>query len=93
VEIQIEDNCIGCGLCASNCPYGNINMHGKESKDAAGKAMVLEYQATTCDLCADIVGSDWRNVSCVYACPHEAAHRVKGTELLEIVASGKMPKH
>ena len=93
MEIQIEDNCIGCGLCASNCPYGNINMHGTESKDAAGKAMVLEYQATTCDLCADIVGNDWRNVSCVYACPHEAAHRVKGTELLDLVATGKMPKH
>jgi len=26
-EIQIEDHCIGCGLCAQNCPYGNINMH------------------------------------------------------------------
>ena len=27
LEIIIEDWCIGCGLCASNCPYGNINMH------------------------------------------------------------------
>ena len=27
LEIVIEDWCIGCGLCASNCPYGNINMH------------------------------------------------------------------
>src|SRR5690606_37839574 len=28
LEIKIEDYCIGCGLCAQNCPYGNINMHG-----------------------------------------------------------------
>ncbi|HVT87563.1 MAG TPA: cyclic nucleotide-binding domain-containing protein [Tepidisphaeraceae bacterium] len=26
-EIFIEDWCIGCDLCAQNCPYGNINMH------------------------------------------------------------------
>src|SRR5262249_17252612 len=29
-EIIIEDWCIGCGKCAENCPYGNINMHGFE---------------------------------------------------------------
>ncbi len=89
VEIQIANNCIGCGLCADNCPYGNINMHASQTKDRATGLAVLQYQATTCDLCADIVGNDWRQVSCVYACPHEAAHRVKGPELLEIVASGR----
>lgn len=29
-EIRIQDWCIGCELCASNCPYGNINMHTVE---------------------------------------------------------------
>jgi len=67
-EIVIEDWCIGCGLCAKNCPYGNINMHelagGKEKAKAPQKAI-------TCDLCADLP-----EASCVYACPHDAAHRV-----------------
>jgi CRP-like cAMP-binding protein len=26
-EIIIEDWCIGCGLCADECPYGSIQMH------------------------------------------------------------------
>jgi Fe-S-cluster-containing hydrogenase component 2/CRP-like cAMP-binding protein len=26
-EIVIEDWCIGCNLCADNCPYGSIQMH------------------------------------------------------------------
>jgi Fe-S-cluster-containing dehydrogenase component/CRP-like cAMP-binding protein len=26
-EIIIEDWCIGCGLCSSQCPYGSIQMH------------------------------------------------------------------
>ncbi|HSH03717.1 MAG TPA: cyclic nucleotide-binding domain-containing protein [Anaerolineae bacterium] len=28
----VEDNCIGCGSCASRCPYGNIRMHNVEDK-------------------------------------------------------------
>ncbi|HEV2445651.1 MAG TPA: cyclic nucleotide-binding domain-containing protein, partial [Candidatus Sulfopaludibacter sp.] len=27
LEVIIENWCIGCGLCAKNCPYGNINLH------------------------------------------------------------------
>src|SRR5439155_3705311 len=26
-QIVIEDWCIGCGLCAKQCPYGSIQMH------------------------------------------------------------------
>jgi ferredoxin len=84
-EIQIENNCIGCGLCAKNCPYGNINMHGEERLDASTKRPVVQFRATTCDLCGDIVGNQWRDVSCVYACPHDAAHRVRGDELLTML--------
>ena len=28
-QIVIEDWCIGCGLCANNCPYGSIQIHDR----------------------------------------------------------------
>ena len=77
-EIQIESHCIGCGLCAANCPYGNINMHQEED------GPILRSRATMCDLCHDIVEPD-EEVSCVFACPHNAAFRMSGGELLERV--------
>jgi len=42
LEVIIEDWCIGCGLCARNCPYGNINLHpfevASESAEVSGSA-------------------------------------------------------
>ena len=76
LEVLIEDWCIGCGLCARNCPYGNINLHPFEvmadDPDRPGrKKAVVQMKATSCDLCTDL-----KEPSCVYACPHDAAHRV-----------------
>jgi Fe-S-cluster-containing hydrogenase component 2 len=35
-EIHIvPENCIGCGACASRCPYGNIQMHSRDKKSEA----------------------------------------------------------
>jgi len=84
-EIIIEDWCIGCGKCADNCPYGNINMHSfKDFCDdptAPGKKIpVLKQKATMCDLCGGV-----ETPSCVYACPHDAAHRMSGPQLMEQV--------
>lgn len=75
LEVIIEDWCVGCGLCANNCPYGNITVHEfeRDGKDAGTRGKVRK--ATSCDLCHDM-----KEPSCVYACPHDAAHRVKPNE-------------
>ena len=80
LDIVIEDWCIGCGLCANNCPYGNINMHPFESlvpdpAHAGKKVAEVHTKATACNLCMD-----QGEPSCVYACPHDAAHRVNPRE-------------
>tara|TARA_E500000305_G_C3921340_1_gene188259 strand:- start:379 stop:726 length:348 start_codon:yes stop_codon:yes gene_type:complete len=94
-NMKIESWCIGCGLCEEHCPYGNINMQplpekkswwGGQSKgpieaDADGRA-VIKIQATICDLCTE---TSSKQPSCVYACPHDAAHRMSGEKLLNLV--------
>jgi len=76
LEVIIEDWCVGCGLCAQNCPYGNINLHPFEvtiddPEHKGRKKAVMRRKATSCDLC-----TEHAEPSCVYACPHDAAHRV-----------------
>src|SRR6266700_1560174 len=76
LEVIIEDWCIGCGLCAQNCPYGNINLHPFEvmvddPERTGRKKAAIRQKATSCDLCTHL-----KEPSCVYACPHDAAHRV-----------------
>jgi CRP-like cAMP-binding protein/Fe-S-cluster-containing dehydrogenase component len=92
LEIKIEDWCIGCGLCSQNCPYGNINMHGFEElrddpQNPGRKKAIVQQKATTCDLCRDVVGPG-QDPSCVYACPHDAAFRMSGPDLLKRVEKG-----
>jgi len=77
MEIIIEDWCIGCGLCARNCPYGNLNLHPftVQVPDPGQPARLIattKKKATGCDLCMEHA-----EPSCVYACPHDAAHRVE----------------
>jgi CRP-like cAMP-binding protein/Fe-S-cluster-containing hydrogenase component 2 len=84
LEILIEDWCIGCGKCADQCPYGNINMHKLEERveDPGGGGKTVTQvvnkgkgKAVCCDLCQ---GMD--EPSCVYGCPHGAAMRVRPAE-------------
>lgn len=76
LEVIIEDWCIGCGLCANNCPYGNINLHPfevrvEDPEHPGRKKAMVRQKACGCDLC-----TEHAEPSCVYACPHDAAHRV-----------------
>jgi Fe-S-cluster-containing hydrogenase component 2 len=52
-------------------------------KSYGSKAVV--YKATTCDLCESLK----QEPNCVYACPHEAAHRVDPRTFFKPVLSGK----
>jgi len=109
LQIVIEDHCIGCGLCAENCPYDNIFMPpnlkaapelaesgappggvseaaGRGEAQPAGRldvrAEVRQPKAATCDLCDAEGERDEPLPRCVYACPHDAAHRMTGEQLL-----------
>jgi len=91
LEVIIEDWCIGCGLCARNCPYGNINLHpfevlADDPEHAGRKKATVKQKATSCDLCTHL-----KEPSCVYACPHDAAHRVDPKRFFaEIVEAGRI---
>jgi Fe-S-cluster-containing hydrogenase component 2 len=82
MQIVIEDHCIGCGLCASNCPYGSINV---QPNYAVPKGESPRPKAVNCDLCDSHDRRSTPNPSCVASCPHDAAHRYTGGELLQLV--------
>jgi Fe-S-cluster-containing hydrogenase component 2 len=82
----VNDNCIGCGACAERCPYGNIQMHKRDSRSKGifsrfslldmlkGKTEEehsVQRLAVKCNLCAG-----YEDYACVRACPVGAAMRV-----------------
>jgi len=75
--IAIDDSaCIGCGSCASSCPYDNIRM--VEIRDHEGRKIINVQtgqpvrKASKCDLCIDQLGGP----ACARACPHDALVRI-----------------
>jgi Fe-S-cluster-containing hydrogenase component 2 len=71
LDIVIEDWCIGCGNCAADCPYGNINVV-LVGQNGQRKRAELRPKAVVCDLCVE-----YAEPNCVRACPHDAAIRVE----------------
>lgn len=55
-----------------------------DPEHAGRQKAVVKQKATSCDLCTHL-----KEPSCVYACPHDAAHRVDPTHFFaEIVERG-----
>jgi CRP-like cAMP-binding protein/Fe-S-cluster-containing dehydrogenase component len=93
LEVTIDPvTCIGCRLCANNCPWDNIfmteEMRGGVVVMKEGKKGELEPRviATKCDLCIGTGGQP----ACVYNCPHGSAvrvnfHSTEGAKLAEFL--------
>lgn len=79
--VSIHDSiCVGCGVCASACPYDNISMvdvfdkQGSPYVDhSSGKPI---RKATKCDQCNHLPSGP----ACVAACPHDALVRIDLSE-------------
>jgi CRP-like cAMP-binding protein/Fe-S-cluster-containing hydrogenase component 2 len=75
LEVTInEPTCIGCGNCATRCPWGNITMRETDEKRTDGKPVEL---AAKCDLCLGRADGP----ACVQMCPHGSAVRISFKDL------------
>lgn len=83
LEVRIDDHCIGCGLCSTNCPYESIQMVPRDGDvEKARRIAAVALKAVNCDLCQDLV-PEKADPFCVAACPHDAAFRWDGDQLLQ----------
>lgn len=89
LNIFIEDWCVGCGVCAKQCPYNSIQLHplerfGEKEHERAkrvaetGEVVEVTERAVVCDQCSALPTGP----ACVYACPHDAAARVNARQFL-----------
>lgn len=75
-----QATCVGCNICAANCPYEAIRM--VETRDPSGIFRVDEkmkpiVKATKCDLCNE----QRTGPACEAACPHDALKRINLNDL------------
>ena len=89
-EIHIKSNCIGCGNCEENCPYGNIFLVHPREKGPLGFLRRLAGMppreaerevAVKCDMTSRPGGP-----ACVLACPTGAAMRLSREEYEDTLA-------
>jgi Fe-S-cluster-containing hydrogenase component 2/CRP-like cAMP-binding protein len=97
LEIHIENWCVGCGNCAEDCPFGNINMVELEVLGGGAPRAATEPDELLAAAPIDAAAADsvpevratvcdlcagYDAPSCVYACPHDAAIRVSPVRFL-----------
>ena len=61
----------------------------QEHLSTGKKVKKTQPKATVCDLCDDQCLGENEVPSCVYACPHDAAHRVDGQAFFDELVTGK----
>jgi len=98
-EVFIADNCIGCGNCQQNCPYGVIQMAARSEQPPVSLWQWLLFGRGTAPGCAPAaheLGAGKRAVkcdmckefsggpACVRACPTGAALRVSPAEFMQM---------
>lgn len=70
-----QATCIGCSICANNCPYEAIRMVEIRKEDGAfmvDKDLKPIVKATKCGKCSDQIGGP----ACERSCPHGALKRM-----------------
>lgn len=102
-EVFIGDNCIGCGNCQQNCPYGVIQMsYQSESSDNFWRWLLFDAGRKPADPGVVEAGEDaikkavkcdmCKDLSggpaCVRACPTGAAMRLSPEEFVDLVSAG-----
>jgi Fe-S-cluster-containing hydrogenase component 2/CRP-like cAMP-binding protein/thioredoxin reductase len=101
-EVYIQDNCIGCGNCERNCPYGVIQMAAKAPEKPGLLAWLLfgagpgpgETAEKSRDagpkkaVKCDMCKDLSGGPACVRACPTGAAIRMSPEKFVELASSG-----